>query len=52
MQECLCVLVIDESEEISASAQEFLRYLFSFSRIETVECDIAEMLSRFELDHC
>ncbi|KAI3414905.1 uncharacterized protein J3R85_015707 [Psidium guajava] len=44
--ECLCVLVVDESEEISSSAQEFLRYLFSFSRIETVECDIAEMLSR------
>ncbi|XP_056163180.1 uncharacterized protein LOC115689602 [Syzygium oleosum] len=44
--ECLCVLVVDDSEEISASAQEFLRYLFSFGRIETVERDIAEMLSR------
>ncbi|XP_030527813.1 TELO2-interacting protein 1 homolog isoform X2 [Rhodamnia argentea] len=44
--ECLCALVVDESEEISASAQEFLRYIFSFSRIETVERDIAEMLSR------
>lgn len=51
MQECLCVLVVDDSEEISASAQEFLRYLFSFGGIETVERDIAEMLSRFELDH-
>ncbi|KAF7849400.1 hypothetical protein BT93_L0835 [Corymbia citriodora subsp. variegata] len=46
MQECLCVLVVDDSEEISTSSQEFLRYLLSFGKIETVERDIAEMLSR------
>lgn len=44
--ECLCVLVVDDSEEISASSQKFLRCLFSSGRIETVERDIAEMLNR------
>lgn len=49
MQECLCVLVVDASEEVSASAQEFLDYLFSLSGKIHFEDDIAEIFSRFVL---
>ncbi|PKI65523.1 hypothetical protein CRG98_014023, partial [Punica granatum] len=44
--ECLCVLVVDDSEEVAASAQEFLEYLFSSNKTLNVEHDIVEILSR------
>ncbi|KAE8699110.1 E3 ubiquitin-protein ligase RGLG2-like [Hibiscus syriacus] len=44
--ECLCALVIDESEEISAAAQDFMEYLFSASGKHHVEHDIAVIFSR------
>lgn len=47
MQECLCVLVCDDSEEVSAVAQGFLEYLFSSSDKHHIECDVAEIFSRF-----
>ncbi|RVW24030.1 hypothetical protein CK203_093046 [Vitis vinifera] len=46
MQECLCVLVCDDSEEVSAAAQGFLEYLFSSSDKHHIECDVAEIFSR------
>lgn len=47
MQECLCALVVDDSEEISAAAQDFMEYLFSASGKHYVEHDIAAIFSRF-----
>ncbi|XVE98976.1 hypothetical protein REPUB_Repub03eG0156200 [Reevesia pubescens] len=44
--ECLCVLVVDDSEEISAAAQEFMEYLFSASWKHHVEHDVAAIFSR------
>ncbi|OMO55316.1 hypothetical protein CCACVL1_27310 [Corchorus capsularis] len=44
--ECLCVLVVDDSEEISAAAQEFMEYLFSGSQKLHVEHDVAAIFSR------
>lgn len=44
--ECLCVLVVDDCEEISASAQEFMEYLFSLPKKHHVEHDVAEIFSR------
>ncbi|KAL4303341.1 hypothetical protein GQ457_10G015910 [Hibiscus cannabinus] len=44
--ECLCALVIDESEEISAAAQDFMEYLFSASGKHHVEHDVAAIFSR------
>nr|CAN74887.1 hypothetical protein VITISV_007255 [Vitis vinifera] len=44
--ECLCVLVCDDSEEVSAVAQGFLEYLFSSSDKHHIECDVAEIFSR------
>ena len=49
MQECLCVLVCDDSEEVSAAAQSFLEYLFSSSDKHHIERDFAEIFSRFVL---
>lgn len=49
LQECLCVLVVDDSEEVSAPAQEFIGYLFSSSAKHHVQHDIAEIFSRFAL---
>lgn len=47
MQECLCVLVCDDSEEVSSTAQIFLRSLFSSNKKHHVQCDFAEIFSRF-----
>lgn len=47
LQECLCLLVVDDSEEVASSAQEFLECLFSSDRKEHVEHDIMEILNRF-----
>ncbi|MBA0555087.1 hypothetical protein Golob_014149, partial [Gossypium lobatum] len=44
--ECLCALVVDDSEEISAAAQDFMEYLFSASGKHHVEHDIAAIFSR------
>ncbi|KAI8007626.1 hypothetical protein LOK49_LG07G03659 [Camellia lanceoleosa] len=44
--ECLCVLVCDESEDVSTAAQGFLGYLFSSSRKHHVQYDFAEIFSR------
>ncbi|XP_058218097.1 uncharacterized protein LOC131329059 isoform X2 [Rhododendron vialii] len=44
--ECLCVLVCDDSEEVSSTAQIFLRSLFSSNKKHHVQCDFAEIFSR------
>ncbi|KAK9274612.1 hypothetical protein L1049_021862 [Liquidambar formosana] len=44
--ECLCILACDDSEDVSADAQEFLEYLFSSSRKLHVERDVAAMFDR------
>lgn len=44
--ECLCVLVVDDTEEIAAAAQEFMEYLLSSTRKHHIEDDIAEIFSR------
>ncbi|KAI4297078.1 hypothetical protein L6164_036986 [Bauhinia variegata] len=44
--ECLCALVVDDSEDVSATAQEFLGYLFSQIRKPLIERDAAEIFSR------
>lgn len=44
--ECLCVLVCDDSEEVSAAAQEFLEYLLSPRRKHHVEDDVVEIFNR------
>ncbi|XVF60850.1 hypothetical protein PTKIN_Ptkin08bG0081000 [Pterospermum kingtungense] len=44
--ECLCVLVVDHCEEISAAAQEFMAYLFSASKKHHVEHDVTTIFSR------
>ncbi|XWS27539.1 hypothetical protein CRYUN_Cryun26dG0124500 [Craigia yunnanensis] len=46
MQRCLCVLVVDDFEEISTSAQEFMEYMFSASGKHHVEHDVAVNFSR------
>lgn len=46
MQETLCVLVVDDSEEVSAAAQEFLEYSFSSGKHQ-LEHDLAEIFHRF-----
>ncbi|XVE62997.1 hypothetical protein DITRI_Ditri06bG0164600 [Diplodiscus trichospermus] len=44
--ECLCVLVVDDFEEISVAAQAFMEYLFSGSGKHHVENDVAAIFSR------
>ncbi|KAI8553188.1 hypothetical protein RHMOL_Rhmol06G0324600 [Rhododendron molle] len=44
--ECLCVLVCDDSESVSSTAQIFLRSLFSSNKKHHVQCDFAEIFSR------
>ncbi|XP_038690270.1 uncharacterized protein LOC119989047 [Tripterygium wilfordii] len=44
--ECLFVLVVDESEEVSSSAQHFLEVLSSSSGKHSVESDVAEIFGR------
>lgn len=48
MQECLCALVIDNDEEVSTAAQEFLEHSFSSNGKKQLEQDVAEIFSRFE----
>lgn len=49
MQECLCVLVVDDYEDISTAAQEFLEYLFSPRGKHHVKLDVLDVFSRFLL---
>lgn len=44
--ECLCILVCDDSEEVSMAAQEILEFLFSLSEKHTIEGDVAEIFKR------
>ncbi|KAL2475889.1 ARM repeat superfamily protein [Abeliophyllum distichum] len=44
--ECLCVLVCDDSEEVSSAAQAFFRHMFSSSGKHQLERDVAEVFSR------
>ncbi|CAA3017117.1 Inorganic phosphate transporter 1-4 [Olea europaea subsp. europaea] len=44
--ECLCVLVCDDSEEVSSDAQAFFRHMFSSSGKHQLESDVAEVFSR------
>lgn len=49
MQECLCALVIDDSEEVSAGAQESLRNLFTLIGENQLGHDVAQIFTRFVL---
>ncbi|KAK9684121.1 hypothetical protein RND81_10G187600 [Saponaria officinalis] len=44
--ECLCILVCDDSEEVSLAAQDFLGFLFSTPGKDTVQDDAAELFNR------
>lgn len=44
--ECLCVLVGDDSDEVSMPAQQFLNYLFSLSGKNYLERDVVEIFRR------
>ncbi|KAF7808337.1 TELO2-interacting protein 1 like [Senna tora] len=44
--ECLCALVVDDSDDVSSTAQEFLEYLFSQNWKSLLECDATEIFSR------
>ncbi|XP_059666693.1 uncharacterized protein LOC132312369 [Cornus florida] len=44
--ECLCVLVCDDSEEVSKAAQVFLGYILSSSGKYLVENDVAKIYNR------
>lgn len=46
MQETLFVLVADDSEEVSAAAQEFLECSFASGK-DQLEHDVAEIFCRF-----
>ncbi|XP_042499486.1 uncharacterized protein LOC122077580 [Macadamia integrifolia] len=46
LMECLCVLVCDNSEEVSMAAQEFLEFLFISGEKDLMESEIAEMFGR------
>lgn len=47
MQECVCTLAVDDSDEVSVAAQEFLDDLFSESTKYHVESDIIKIFSRY-----
>lgn len=47
MQECVCTLVVDDSDEVSVAAQEFLDHLFSERAKYHVESDITKIFSRY-----
>ncbi|XP_043712910.1 uncharacterized protein LOC122661552 [Telopea speciosissima] len=46
LMECLCVLVCDDSEEVSIAAQEFLEFLFISGEKDLMESEVAEMFGR------
>lgn len=49
MQECLCVLAVDDSDEVSSASQEFLDDLFLLSGKNNLEHDVGEIFRRFVL---
>ncbi|XP_028787587.1 uncharacterized protein LOC114743543 [Neltuma alba] len=44
--ECLCALVVDDSDDVSSTAQEYLEYLFSLNWKPLLEQDASEIFSR------
>ncbi|XP_022952363.1 uncharacterized protein LOC111455069 isoform X1 [Cucurbita moschata] len=44
--ECLCALAIDDSEDVSFTAQEFLEYLFWITQNHQLQLDIAKIFVR------
>ncbi|XP_050216425.1 uncharacterized protein LOC126667488 [Mercurialis annua] len=44
--ECLCVLIVDDFEDLSAQAREFFEYLLSSSGKHHVQQDMAEIFGR------
>lgn len=47
IQECLCALVFDDSDDVSSAAQDFLEYLFSQNWKPLIERDATEIFIRF-----
>jgi hypothetical protein len=47
IQECLCALAVDDSDDVSSTAQDFLECLFSQSWKSRIEHDAAEIFIRF-----
>lgn len=47
MQECVCTLVVDDSDEVSVGAQETLDHLFSERTKYQVESDISKIFTRY-----
>ncbi|XP_023644344.1 TELO2-interacting protein 1 homolog isoform X2 [Capsella rubella] len=46
MLECVCTLAVDDSDEVSVAAQEFLDHLFSERTYHHIESDIIKIFSR------
>lgn len=46
MQECLCILVCDDSEEVSLSAEAFFRYLHSSQGKHHIKHDFSQIFRR------
>lgn len=46
LQECVCTMSIDDSDEVSVAAQEFLDHLFSKRKKYQVESDIIKIFNR------
>lgn len=46
IQECLCALAVDESDDVSSTSQDFLECLFSQNRKTLIERDAADIFIR------
>lgn len=47
IQECLCALVVDVSNDVSSTAQDFLECLFSQNLKHVIKHNAAEIFIRF-----
>lgn len=47
IQECLCALAVDESDDVSSTAQDFLECLFLQSWKPRIELDATDIFIRF-----
>lgn len=47
MQECLCILVCDDSEDVSLAAQAFFRYLHSSHGKHHIKHDFTQIFRRW-----
>lgn len=47
IQECLCALVFDVSNDVSSTAQDFLEYLFSQNLKHVIKQNATEIFIRF-----